>query len=33
MMGHIEMAWLKKAAHLLVENTKIGAYATVKSYT
>ena len=22
------MAWLKKAAHLRVENTKIGAYAT-----
>ena len=27
-MSHIEMAWLKKAAHLRVENTKIGAYAT-----
>ena len=24
----IEMAWLKKAAHLRVGNTKIGAYAT-----
>ena len=27
-MSHMEMAWLKKAAHLRVENTKIGAYAT-----
>ena len=27
-MSHIEMAWLKKAVHLRVENTKIGAYAT-----
>ena len=27
-MSHIEMARLKKAVHLWVENTKIGAYAT-----
>ena len=28
LMSHIEMAQLKKAVHLWVENTKIGAYAT-----
>ena len=28
LMSHIEMAWLKKAVQLCVENTKIGAYAT-----
>ena len=27
-MSHLEIAWLKKAVHLHVENTKIGAYAT-----
>ena len=27
-MSRLEMAGLKKAAHLQVENTKIGAYAT-----
>ena len=27
-MSDIEIAWLKKAVHLRVENTKIGAYAT-----
>ena len=27
-MSHIEIAWLKKAVDLRVENTKIGGYAT-----